>query len=70
VAKDDKPDTKTEKKTDTKSKDSSSSSSDEETPDSLGKDDIKKVKQLIMDQDTEIENLKEEVKKFKEKYLY
>jgi hypothetical protein len=36
----------------------------------LSKEDVKKIKQLIADQDKEIDTLKEQVKQFKEKLIY
>ena len=49
---------------------SSSSSDDEGTDATLSAEDIKKIKQLIADQDKEIDTLKEQVKTFKEKLVY
>lgn len=61
-----------DKKKQTKNnEDSSSSSSDEEaTADKLSKEDIKQIKNLIKEQEAEIEKLKEQVKTLKEKYIY
>jgi molecular chaperone GrpE (heat shock protein) len=59
-----------QKKEAKKATEESTSSSDEETPETLTKEDVKKIKQLIADQDKEIETLKEQVKSFKEKLIY
>ena len=45
---------------------STSSSEDEDTPSTLSKDDVKKIKKLITDQDKEIEELKAQLAKAKE----
>ncbi|CDW83210.1 protein grpe [Stylonychia lemnae] len=50
--------------------DSSSSSSDEEAADKLSREDVKAIKKLISEQETEIETLKAQVKSFKEKLVY
>ena len=49
---------------------STSSSEDEGTTESLSKADIDKIKKLIAEQDKEIEELKEQVKQYKEKLIY
>lgn len=64
-------DSNQDKKTKAKAnEDSSSSSSDEEAADKLSKEDLKQIKNLIKEQETEIEKLKEQVKTLKEKYIY
>ena len=59
-----------EKKDKKKADESSTSSSDEDSPETLSKTDIQKIKKLIAEQDKEIETLKEQVKQYKEKLVY
>lgn len=65
---DKKQDNKTDRKSQADSDTSSSSSGEEDSE--LSREDVKKIKQLITDQDKEIETLKQQVKQFKEKYMY
>lgn len=68
-----KKETKEEAKDDKKKKtaqESSSSSSDDDLPDQLNKDEIKKVHQLVQNQEKEIKDLKELAKSLKEKLMY
>jgi molecular chaperone GrpE len=53
-----------------KKEETTTSSSDEDVADTLTKEDIKKIKQLIADQDKEIDTLKGENKKLKERLMY
>ncbi len=53
-----------------KEEDGKTSDSSDEEPSALTKEDVKKIKQLILDQDKEIEALKEKEKAMKDKLIY